>query len=287
MHNGCIAHWPEIKRKLVLDLSEECYSLIQGTTDTEHAGALFINYLPNRDPFQLHSEEVMKEALLKTINHILRITQEIGGQASSLNFAVTNGEATIATRFRNSLEEDPPSLYYTKRLHYKCDGVATAIPKPSKQTIQNLKESCPSVNVFKSVVISSEPLTYDEEEWELLPKNSIMIVKKSHKVSLEPIEVDASLFATTKANVLSECPAIKREICLEEPKMNNCSPAIKRISRLISASEVIVKPKMEDSTTDQIAAKKTGNVCINLNFQSRDLLVAFICMIVYFFVLKY
>eukprot|EP01118_Nematostelium_gracile_P006172 TRINITY_DN1984_c0_g1_i1.p1 TRINITY_DN1984_c0_g1~~TRINITY_DN1984_c0_g1_i1.p1 ORF type:complete len:395 (-),score=51.87 TRINITY_DN1984_c0_g1_i1:37-1221(-) len=248
MHNGCIAHWPEIKRRLVLDMNQDCYSLIQGTTDTEHAGALFVNYLPNRDPFQLHSEEVMKEALLKMMNHIMRITKEAGGLPSSLNFAITNGECTIATRFRNSHEEEPPSLYYTKRLHYKCD-VGEAIVPAKQKVPTNLKEHehCPSMNVFKSVVISSEPLTHDEEEWELLPKNSIMTVKKTHKVLLEPIEVDPSLFHTKivipEPTPLMESPRSKISIpdnCSTEPQMAETTPVPMRIvPRLLSRSASI------------------------------------------------
>jgi hypothetical protein len=93
---------------------------------------------------------------------------------------VTNGEVVIATRFRNSHTEEPPSLYYTKKPRYECSE--------TKRCYKTGQES------FHSVVISSEPLSYNEDEWALVPKNHFVIITKNHRVILEPIEFDSDLF---------------------------------------------------------------------------------------------
>jgi len=180
MHNGAIAHFPKIKKKLISQLSENSFSYIQGTTDSEHVGALFVQFLPNQDPFVMHSVGELKEAMLKTIDHIIKLTQEVIGSsddsgASSLNFAVTDGGVVITTRFRNSETEDPPSLYYTKTCRYfsPCG-------------------SCDDSQALTAVVISSEPLNDNLDEWALVPKNHLVVVEKN-RVSLEAIEVPISL----------------------------------------------------------------------------------------------
>lgn len=40
-------------------------------TDSEHAGALFVHFLPEHDPNKDHSGHVMKYAMLKMIKFIL------------------------------------------------------------------------------------------------------------------------------------------------------------------------------------------------------------------------
>mmetsp|Transcript_29800 Transcript_29800/g.41919 ORF Transcript_29800/g.41919 Transcript_29800/m.41919 type:complete len:432 (+) Transcript_29800:68-1363(+) len=186
MHNGCIAHFNKVKRKFINELSDTCFSSIQGSTDTEHCAALFIQNLPNSDPYASHSGIVMKEAMLKTMRQILKLTAEAADlpEPSSLNFAVTNGEVVIATRFRNSVSEEPPSLYYTKKLKYRCTEGKEFKCRSSEFSPQK----------FRSVVISSEPLTYNEDDWALIPKNHMMIVTAKHKVILEPIDFESDLF---------------------------------------------------------------------------------------------
>jgi len=233
MHNGTIAHFAKIKKRLIDNLSEECYSLIQGTTDTEHAGALFVNYLPNSDPSASHSAEVLKIALLKTMKHLIRMTKEAKEvpQASSLNFAVTYGEVTIATRFRNSNEEDPPSLYYTKRLLYKCD---CDIPTECQtQCRVSCSDSSLNPTKFKSVVISSEPLTKNEEEWALIPKNYMLTVNKNHKVVLEPIELEEEFFIFTNSNSQSDYPPSPRIPKLLSTSMKSLLPRVMKASNTV------------------------------------------------------
>jgi len=59
MHNGCIADFHKIKRRLQNDLSDEMFSVPQGNTDSEWSFALFLDQLAHvrrRPPFMLSEE---------------------------------------------------------------------------------------------------------------------------------------------------------------------------------------------------------------------------------------
>ena len=82
-------------------------------TDSEHAGALYVHFLPDHDPNRDHSGHVMKEAMLKMIKFILDVvkkeeekTEKVDGvrmhTPSNMNFAVTDGTVMIATRYSDS-----------------------------------------------------------------------------------------------------------------------------------------------------------------------------------------
>ncbi len=44
-------------------------------TDSEHAGALFIHFLPDHDPNGDHTGFQMKEAMLKMIDFVLKLVR--------------------------------------------------------------------------------------------------------------------------------------------------------------------------------------------------------------------
>lgn len=56
MHNGCIADFHKIKRRLQNDLSDEMFSVPQGNTDSEWSFALFLDQLAQVTS-HLHSSE--------------------------------------------------------------------------------------------------------------------------------------------------------------------------------------------------------------------------------------
>lgn len=128
MHNGGVANFSKIKRQLLARLSMSSYSLINGTTDSEHAAALFIDCLPGQNMHGDFTADQIKEALRQTVAVLVHLSSEVeepepGSSstttsaerhrhiASSLNFAVSDGRTVVATRFRDHPEEHPPSLY--------------------------------------------------------------------------------------------------------------------------------------------------------------------------------
>ena len=75
---------------------------------------------------------------------------------SSLNFAVSDGRSLVVIRFRSSMSEDPPTLYYRR--------------------------------VDEGVIVASEPSSSDAEtlkEWTLLGKNRMLSYSPSTGVHVE------------------------------------------------------------------------------------------------------
>lgn len=107
MHNGEVPNFCRIRRSLLGRLRDEIFEWISGTTDSELVFALFLNELP--DTHTQQPAPVLQAAMKSTIALIVAVCK---GEAASLNFAVSDGETVIATRFRNGKNEVAPSLYY-------------------------------------------------------------------------------------------------------------------------------------------------------------------------------
>lgn len=190
MHNGCIAHWTSVKRPISALLSPCSFAHISGTTDSEVAGALFVDQLPGHSPNREHTTQEIVEAMRRTIHIITQSVRSLklpfSGEAdySSLNFAVSDGKTVVATRYRDSPTEEPPSLYYC--MVTRMEMVA------SEMEILHDPNMPP-----KGVVIASEPLTYQSENWTLIPKNHMLVVSNGTEVQLLPI-MDTTEFVTSR-----------------------------------------------------------------------------------------
>ena len=173
MHNGIIADFPKVKRRLRSSLSDKLYNFLQGTTDSEHAFAVFLNELDaNKNSF---SADELEAAMISTINKLTSWCEEARIDLPSIfNFAVTDGETVIATRFSSKPEQHSESLYYAAGTKFTCrdDGVC-------------LMDS--SGDSRKALVIASEPLTDYREYWEPVPLNHLLKVTKNLEIDIVPI----------------------------------------------------------------------------------------------------
>jgi len=89
MHNGTIQGFWQIRRRLRSSLPDHLYNGIEGTTDSEHAFAVFLNLLGDTE--RQHSVSEMGHALISTIAQLERWTAETEEPAPSYyNFAVTD-----------------------------------------------------------------------------------------------------------------------------------------------------------------------------------------------------
>ena len=186
MHNGCVANWSAVKRPITALLSACSFSYISGTTDSEIAGALFVDQLPGHNPHVEHSTQDLIDAMNLTIQiltqfvHALHVPGSGDSLVSSLNFAVSDGKTVVATRFRDSPSEEPPSLYYCKVTHMEMVA--------NEMEIQHDPNVAP-----RGVVIASEPLTYQSENWTLIPKNHMIVVTNGTEVQLLPITLTSEM----------------------------------------------------------------------------------------------
>jgi glutamine amidotransferase len=177
MHNGMVAGFKEIKRKLRAGLSDDAYALIQGTTDSEHAFAMFVNNL--REPAAIVSAAEMRRALVATIGQLNELTSESGiADPSFYNFAVTNGRDTVVSRYCSKTDLPAASLHYSRGSRFECrpDGVCDMVD----HSVEGRAEA---------VIVSSERLTDDQADWPNVPDNHTITVLADLNVRLEPIEV--------------------------------------------------------------------------------------------------
>ncbi|KIW08774.1 hypothetical protein, variant [Verruconis gallopava] len=201
MHNGVVSDFHDIRRELTNLLAYDAFCNILGTTDSEHAAALFMTLLTKggdksswEDEYSL---EAMHEALVTTAIEITKLQRRVLGskaRPNSLNFCVTDGLKMVAIRFRNHASEQPPSLYWSefagRTLNQKFPG------HPDGPDIVNKSATFgPEEKIGKHTIIASEPTTYDPKEWHLIEKNCALTVDEVGTETQIPIVYDKALDA--------------------------------------------------------------------------------------------
>jgi predicted glutamine amidotransferase len=179
MHNGSISEFHRIKRRLRASLPNVIYEWIQGTTDSEHAFAVFLNMLG--EPERNCSAADMGRALMQTIEQLERWTAEAGPAGPSYyNFAVTDGLSVAAVRYVSDPTVEPASLYCSVFGKYICD-------KGKAKLLEcDLSE--------RSVIIASEQLTPNSSHWHRVPPNNLFLVNPD--LTIEAVALDVSRIGT-------------------------------------------------------------------------------------------
>jgi glutamine amidotransferase len=163
MHNGTIEGFNLIKRRLRQTLPDEIYNSIDGTTDSEHAFAVFLNLLGER--LEKTSAHDLADGLVKTIWQLEGWAADAGITKPSIyNFAVTDGQNPATVRYVSDPKIEPISLYFSKRQkcrcsesdrEHKCDG------------------GCDREN---GVIVASERLTDQGGEWTRVAPNHVVLI---------------------------------------------------------------------------------------------------------------
>ncbi|KAI8342396.1 nucleophile aminohydrolase [Chlamydoabsidia padenii] len=175
MHNGGIAQFDKLKRKLVNLLPEKLFLFVQGSADSEWAFALFLSFLANPDADHFEHQE-LKEAMIKTINQLNAWAEELEiTEPSLLNFAVTDGDSVVCVRYISSKTEEAASLYFSSGTKFECYR-----PGHYRMIKADRREDM--------VVIASEPLTFEKADWLTIPTNNIMVITPKLNVLLQPIK---------------------------------------------------------------------------------------------------
>ncbi|KAF9134584.1 hypothetical protein BGW39_006524 [Mortierella sp. 14UC] len=189
MHNGNIANFHLIKRKVQESLPDEIFLNVNGNTDSEWAFAVFLSQLKTPLQAEPFCHQELKEAMLKTI---AKLNAWIKGatdattpttpgsavlasdEASMMNFAVTDGTSVVCTRYISSSYLDAASLYYSSGNRFEeCNSSQYRMVKDNRR--QDM------------VVIASEPLTFEKADWLTIPTNSVMVVTRRMNVLIYPI----------------------------------------------------------------------------------------------------
>ncbi len=93
-------------------LRDDLFDFMQGTTDSEMTFALFLNQL--KDSMGEYTPEELRYKVVATLKKIDQLCKESGvNQPSLLNFAVTDGQTVIATRYVSMDGVEPATLYFS------------------------------------------------------------------------------------------------------------------------------------------------------------------------------
>lgn len=190
MHNGVVASFSQIRRKVCSLLDRDSFANVLGSTDSEHLAALYMTYLTNgkgKQSWELeYPAKDMAAALHKTVVAFIEAQQEIlGAKATpnSLNLAVTDGRRLVAYRFRNHKTEEPPSLYFSTTAGTTLNRKYPGLPNGG----ENVYATKSVEQHGRHVIVASEPTTFDEDEWTLIPRNSCLIVERQGMMEVEAV----------------------------------------------------------------------------------------------------
>lgn len=255
MHNGGVANFRVLKRPLQNLLSPASYALVKGSTDSEICGALFVDQLPNRDPYAPQSAEVLTAALRRVLHLVHDLAQQYGNPSqlatlvSSLNFAVTDGISAVCCRFRDSTVEDPPSLYYTQYTHYSREEGETEFYFDEKRPIQG-------------TLVGSEPLTYmrrvpnpekePQAQWIPVPKNHLITIREDHSYTLTPV-FDSDYIAR---RVIAKWKTLIRKAEAPAPAIDlvDTVPPMPDLTPMLSSNQSFGAPTASSSSTPSLQA---------------------------------
>lgn len=173
MHNGAIGEFARIKRRLRASLDDAAYESVQGTTDSEHAFAVFLTLVRDGHP---DSASALGVALVETIRRLERWSSEAGVRAPSFyNFAVTDGERTATVRYGSDPHLEPVSLYFAVGMKFVLDdGRARMERRPPDEP---------------SVIVASEPLTEERRDWKRVAPNHVLTVSDTFEVSVDLVRL--------------------------------------------------------------------------------------------------
>ena len=169
MHNGNLSCWKHLKFNIAVNIERKWYNVVKGNTDSEWAFALFLDSLQKAgcDPDDLGDGEgdggfghkVLREALLTTIKRINALIENIPQSErdnedtrSLLNFAVTDGQSVICTRYVSSTTDEAASLYFSSGTSWKEVG----------KGMFKMERRDKGADI---VLVASEPLTFERGEF--------------------------------------------------------------------------------------------------------------------------
>jgi glutamine amidotransferase len=182
MHNGVVADFPAIRRDVTELLAFDAYCNVLGSTDSEHAAALYMTNLTKggtKETWQkTYPLDAMRKAMEDTVNQLMELQYRKTGDKripNSLNMCTTDGSKMVAIRFRNHATQAPPSLYWSEfagtKLNRKFPGHPDSPNKVNEVAVKGEDE-----RIGKHTIIASEPPTYDEKEWHLIGANCALTV---------------------------------------------------------------------------------------------------------------
>ncbi|KAI8105103.1 hypothetical protein M9435_000274 [Picochlorum sp. BPE23] len=203
MHNGVVAGFLDIRRQLISIMNDEAYNAVQSFhSDSAVCFGLFLHHLP--DTKKRQTPEVLLRAIQATVSTITRVQKENGIEGTSLlNFVVTDGVTTVATRYADDPDTIPASLYYAEGYSYDRSQAchATSLASQASKTIHSSSQPSGSAtgkrggavigegnyglsyagSETRVCLVASEPVTDCTSDWNAVEPNTALVISKDSK----------------------------------------------------------------------------------------------------------
>jgi len=198
MHNGDVARFGAIRRRVLAELSDDSFHAVKGSTDSEHLFGVFLDEVAKAGgtpaattsgkakATPAHQSNAMATALERTVSYIAELSRNAvrarvkrddatpeEDEDCYLNIAASDGEHSVACRYTTASIE-PSSLYVHTGRRYVCEGGLCRMVSPEKG--------------HGAVIVSSEPLS-DDPGWQKIPKNHMVVVGQDRTCEIRPMNV--------------------------------------------------------------------------------------------------
>lgn len=174
MHNGQLGGFQHLKRSIRNELNDEMYNWIKGQTDSEHLFALFLHFWQKEKREGTAYE--MAEVLNETINYIKFLSNKHKiKDYQYINTVLTDGKRMVSARYTDDKPEHASSLYFSSGSKYICEDNTCRM-----RNTDDIED--------RAVLIVSEKLTKDNNDWNVIPSGNILIVDKNLETSLHEIK---------------------------------------------------------------------------------------------------
>jgi len=178
MHNGYLASFEKMRKTIIALIDDEVYRFIQGTSDSEHCFGLFLTELLKDGPLQGKATPVQMQSAM---NRTLRLLEAICAkhavaEGSMLNFCVSDGDTVIATK--HVIGAGPAASLY-----FSCGSGWEAVKGVRGQYRMARHDRREEV-----VIVASEKLTDEAEDWINIPRNHMVVITPSLNVLVVPTD---------------------------------------------------------------------------------------------------
>ncbi len=172
MHNGRVEAFRKLRRGLLASLPDPLFEFVQGNTDSELSFALFLHELESFKAKPGISDYA--EAMQRMLARLISASRDAGVSSPSYyNFAFTDGENIVATRFVDHPGFSPETLYISTGDDFAVvDG---------RYRMRPAKGSC------RTLIVASEPLTDSTDDWQPVAHNHLLMITPDLGVKTRPI----------------------------------------------------------------------------------------------------
>jgi glutamine amidotransferase len=213
MHNGYVAGFDRVARRLRAELRDDLYGAIKGTTDSEHAFYLFLNELTGE-----------RAAIRRSLEERLSFLRDYRSRFFDLLHDPGEGtldEATFLDRMVEHFGEFTPDalagamLRTLERLNRLQRAAGTTAPSKHNFAVTDGRtilvtryadrESASGPSLYRSVgmsvgtnggppapavLVASERLTEVHDDWEEIPPNHLLAILPDCTIELAPIGLE-------------------------------------------------------------------------------------------------